>query len=309
MRPLTDQIIGWARKGVVPAAIKIAAAMEESGLGEHTPPGSNNWFGIKGDGPAVPTREETAAGHWYTIKSGFKMFASPGAGFDYYDWLISHGSPYSQAWKVWLASKQDDAAVERLTKDIALHYASALKYATDLITLEEKDRLFEYDLTEQKAMATQSPANAPQAAFIDPKPASRAQANLAGAAPAPSHPAPPIGGTVKIDIGDRAEALIDLGRQFVEQAIAAGEPILLENVPRASDWRFRHASRHQWIYRSSRERSRESRRRREYHRRGELDHGCDRERSFCQGTTAAFRVSEGQREPLFAEAIAAIKKL
>jgi hypothetical protein len=153
MNMLTPEIIGWAKQGVVPAALKIAAGMIESGLGQHIPPNSNNWFGIKGDGPLTPTREETAAGHWYTIRSGFKMFASPAAGFAYYDWLISHGAPYAQAWKVWLASDKSPTAVERLTKDIAIRYASALSYATALIAAEETNKLFQYDQGEKLTMA------------------------------------------------------------------------------------------------------------------------------------------------------------
>jgi flagellum-specific peptidoglycan hydrolase FlgJ len=145
MNKLTPEIISWAQQGVVPAALKIAAAMEESGLGAHTPPGSNNWFGIKGDGPATPTREETAAGHWYTIESGFKVFSSPQAGFAYYDWLISHGRPYAAAWQQWLASPKTPADVETLTRNISIRYATALSYAKALVSLEVEDKLFNYD--------------------------------------------------------------------------------------------------------------------------------------------------------------------
>lgn len=145
MNKLTPEIIGWAEQGVVPAALKIAAAMEESGLGAHIPPGSNNWFGIKGDGPATPTKEETAAGHWYTIESGFKMFRSPADGFAYYDWLISHGAPYAAAWKAWLASPKTNADVETLTQAVAVRYATALSYARALVSIEVEDRLFPYD--------------------------------------------------------------------------------------------------------------------------------------------------------------------
>lgn len=129
----------------VPAALNIATAMVESGLGLHTPPGSNNWHGIKGSGPATDTREQTAGGVWYTIKSGFHMFKTPGDSFMYYAWLISHGFPYAISWKYYLASDRTDLAVEALTRNIAKKYATALAYSNALIRLEETDHLFQFD--------------------------------------------------------------------------------------------------------------------------------------------------------------------
>lgn len=151
MNKLTPEIISWAQQGVVPAALKIAAAMEESGLGADIPPGSNNWFGIKGSGPATETREQTAGGVWYAIKAGFHMFKTPADGFAYYDWLISHGAPYAAAWKQWESSKKTDADVETLTRGVAAKYATALAYAKSLIALEEQDKLFAYDHPTAKA--------------------------------------------------------------------------------------------------------------------------------------------------------------
>jgi flagellum-specific peptidoglycan hydrolase FlgJ len=145
MNKLTPEIISWAEQGVVPAALKIAAAMTESGLGTHIPPGSNNWFGIKGSGPAVKTEEQSPSGVWYEIKSGFHMFKTPADGFLYYDWLISHGLPYKTAWAAWEASAKGNADVEALTTAVAHKYATALSYAKALVSEEVSNRLFAYD--------------------------------------------------------------------------------------------------------------------------------------------------------------------
>jgi len=148
MNRLTPEIITWAQQGVVPAALKIAAAMEESGLGAECPAGSNNWFGIKAaNGVQSDTREQTKGGVWYTIRAGFHVFKTPADGFAYYDWLISNGAPYAVAWKAWLASPQTDADVEALTRAIAARYATALSYAKALVSIEVADKLFGYDQT------------------------------------------------------------------------------------------------------------------------------------------------------------------
>jgi flagellum-specific peptidoglycan hydrolase FlgJ len=152
MNKLTPEIIGWAQAGEaqfgVPAAMNIAAAIEESGLGAHIPPGSNNFHGLKGSGPATSTKEQTAAGVWYTIKSGFHMFKSPADSFMYYAWLISHGAPYAAAWRAWEASPKTNADVETLTRGVAARYATALSYAKALVSIEVADQLFPYDKTE-----------------------------------------------------------------------------------------------------------------------------------------------------------------
>jgi flagellum-specific peptidoglycan hydrolase FlgJ len=165
MNKLTPEIIGWAQQGAVPAALKIAAAMEESGLGAEIPPGSNNWFGIKGAGPATDTKEQTAGGVWYTIKAGFHMFKTPADGFAYYDWLISTGAPYAAAWRVWLASKQTNDDVETLTRSVAIKYATALAYAKALVSIEVADKLFPYD---RKPGVAPAPAPTVKAAATPP---------------------------------------------------------------------------------------------------------------------------------------------
>lgn len=167
MNKLTPEIIGWAQHGVVPAALKIAAAMEESGLGAEIPPGSNNWFGIKGSGPATDTKEQTAGGVWYTVKSGFHMFKTPADGFAYYDWMISTGAPYAAAWKAWLASPKGVDDVETLTRSVAVKYATALAYAKALVSIEVADKLFSYD----QGTTTAAGKPAPSAPVADAPPA------------------------------------------------------------------------------------------------------------------------------------------
>jgi hypothetical protein len=196
---ITPEIIGWAqaaeRRYGVPAAMNIATAIWESQLGGRTPPGSNNWHGIKGLGPPTDTREQTAGGVWYTIKAGFHMFDSPADSFMYYAWLISTGAPYAAAWKQWLASPKKNADVETLTRAISARYASSLLYARDLVSVEEQDQLFGYDKLPAPAPAPASPASAGAAPVKGttamPGPGiSPAQNPAAGMGPQPAQPAP-----------------------------------------------------------------------------------------------------------------------
>lgn len=192
MNKLTPEIISWAQQGVVPAALKIAAAMEESGLGEFTPAGSNNWFGIKdSSGVQSETKEQTSGGVWYGIVAGFMVFKTPADGFLFYDHLISTGAPYAKAWAAWLASKKTNADVEALTTDVAARYATALAYAKALVSLEVEQQLFPYD----------KPAAAPAPAPLTPAAAaqrlSAAQEALAGVKPV----------TVRLSFLDELEAL------------------------------------------------------------------------------------------------------
>jgi flagellum-specific peptidoglycan hydrolase FlgJ len=161
---ITPEIIAWAQQGVVPAALKIAAAMEESGLGEFIPAGSNNWFGIKSPtGVQAETKEQQAGGAWYTIKAGFMVFKTPADGFLYYDHLISTAAPYDKAWKTWLASPKTNADVETLTRNIAPAYATALSYAKALVSLEVEQKLFPYDVVATAAKPAPAPLS-PEAA-------------------------------------------------------------------------------------------------------------------------------------------------
>lgn len=191
MNKLTPQIISWAQQGVVPAALKIAAAMEESGLGAACPPGSNNWFGRKDpSGVQTETKEQTSAGVWYTIKAGFRVYKTPADGFADYDKLISTSPIYAAAWKVWLASKQTNADVETLTSSIAIRYATALSYAKALVSIEVADKLFGYDKPTDAPVATAVVNTATRPAAPSPTLSDRMdtlQDKMAGLNPPPQH--------------------------------------------------------------------------------------------------------------------------
>jgi len=152
MVELTSEIIGWAQDAErvyqIPAALNIAAAMVESELGLHTPPGTNNWHGIKdpANTSETATKEQRPDGTWYTIEAGFKIFPNPAGSFMGYGKLLGLGEPYRAAVTTYLATPRAPADVETLTRAIAVRYATALSYATALITAEEKNNLFSTDI-------------------------------------------------------------------------------------------------------------------------------------------------------------------
>lgn len=223
---LTPEIISWAKAAEnewdVPALMNIAAATVESGLGAETPPGSHNWHGIKGAGPATTTKEQTAGGVWYTIKAGFHMFESDPDSFTYYAWLISHGTPYAAAYATWKKSPHSFKDVEALTAAVEPKYASALGATKLLLEVEEGDRTM---VDQQSSSSTlgvvtmPATSKAPAAAVTTPKPATAT---------------PAIGGTTKVDIGDLGEQLLALAAKGLEDAVAVGEPMALANIPLGS---------------------------------------------------------------------------
>jgi flagellum-specific peptidoglycan hydrolase FlgJ len=169
--PFTPQIVGWAQAAQrvyqIPASLSLSAAMVESTLGLHTPPNSNNWFGIKSSsGVSSRTREQTASGANYIIDSDFAVYPSAAAGFMAYGKLLGLGSPYHNMVTKFLQSARAPADVQTLTNSLTGVYASEEDppYGSVLIGVQKQYNLYQYD-----ALTTPVPAPAP--APITPIPA------------------------------------------------------------------------------------------------------------------------------------------
>jgi hypothetical protein len=148
--PFTPEIVGWAQAGQrvfqIPASLNLAAGFVESSLGKATPPGSNNWHGIKATaGSVAQTREQRADGSWYTITSAFAIFGTPAASFMAYAKLLGTGEPYLAAVKTYLASERGVADVRMLATSIAIRYATAIAYGRALISVMDEHNLYVYD--------------------------------------------------------------------------------------------------------------------------------------------------------------------
>jgi hypothetical protein len=70
----------------------LAQAAHETGWGQHAP--NNNFFGIKGPGPAQQTWEDGPNGPYQTTAS-FRAYKSPGESFDDYGRLLQNNSIYA----------------------------------------------------------------------------------------------------------------------------------------------------------------------------------------------------------------------
>jgi len=149
--PFTAEIVGWAQAGEkvyqIPASLNLAAAKVESNLGAETPPGSNNWHGIKDPkGVVASTNEQTAGGVVYTIRAGFMMFKSPADSFMYYGHLLGLYEPYHDMVTTFLKSTRGPADVRALANSLTGVYATAVKYGAALITVMDQYNLYQYDV-------------------------------------------------------------------------------------------------------------------------------------------------------------------
>ena len=88
-----------ARWGI-PASVTLAQWALESGWGRHTPPGSNNPFGIKarpGDPASVAATREVVGGADVTVEARFRAFASLDEAFDDHARLLALAPVYAPA--------------------------------------------------------------------------------------------------------------------------------------------------------------------------------------------------------------------
>lgn len=149
--PFTADIIGWAmaaqRVYQIPASLNLSAAKLESNLGAATPPGTNNWHGIKDphNTSTTATKEQRADGSWYTIAAGFRVFASPAESFMYYGQLLGLAAPYHDMVTVFLKSPRGPADVAALSHALTGVYATAKNYGAALVEIQQSFNLYQYD--------------------------------------------------------------------------------------------------------------------------------------------------------------------
>lgn len=149
--PFTPEIISWALAAQkvyqIPASLNLSAAKLESNLGASTPPGTNNWHGVKDphNTNVTSTREQRPDGSWYTIEAGFKVFTTPAESFMYYGRLLGLGAPYHDMVTTFLRSPRAPADVAALSRALTGVYASAKNYGDVLVQIQQSFNLYQYD--------------------------------------------------------------------------------------------------------------------------------------------------------------------
>ena len=149
--PFTADVIGWAMAAQsvyqIPASLNLSAAKLESNLGAATPPGTNNWHGIKDphNASTTPTKEQRADGSWYIIAAGFRVFASPAESFMYYGQLLGLAAPYHDMVTAFLKSPRAPADVATLSHALTGVYATAKNYGEALVEIQQSFNLYQYD--------------------------------------------------------------------------------------------------------------------------------------------------------------------
>jgi hypothetical protein len=113
--------------------LTLAQAVVESGWGKYAP--GNNFFGIKGTGPAgsqlLRTQEEDGHGHRYWMKAWFRKYHNAAESFaDHLEFLMKN-----KRYKSVLAAKTYEEAVWALQR---AHYASDSNYAKSLISADRQ---------------------------------------------------------------------------------------------------------------------------------------------------------------------------
>ncbi|MDR3572256.1 MAG: glucosaminidase domain-containing protein [Anaerolineaceae bacterium] len=167
--PFTAEIVSWAQAAEkvyqIPASLNLSAAKVESNLGAATPPGSNNWHGIKDPkGVATSTNEQTAGGVVYTIQAGFMIFKSPADSFMYYGHLLGLYKPYHDMVTTFLKSPRAPTDVQALSNSLTGVYATAIKYGEALIAAQKQYNLYQYD-----TLAAPQPSQPPVPVPAQPK--------------------------------------------------------------------------------------------------------------------------------------------
>lgn len=169
--PITDEMVGWAQAAQrvyqIPSSLNLAAAGVESSFGKATPPGSNNWHGMKAlPGEAqvsTSTGEQAASGAMYTIVAGFKAFSSPAGSFLEYGRLLGLGSPYHKMVTAFLNSPRAIGDVKTLANALQGVYATSHTYGAALCAMIDQYNLGQYDALPGAAPAPLHPIPAPPA--------------------------------------------------------------------------------------------------------------------------------------------------
>jgi peptidoglycan hydrolase-like protein with peptidoglycan-binding domain len=141
-RVAADAIKSQRQTGV-PASVTLAQAVLESGWGKSTlSTKANNFFGIKGEGPAghvlMPTKE-FLNGKWVTVNAKFRKYDSPAGSFADHGKFLRENSRYANAFK-----HTDDAA--RFAREIhKAGYATDPAYSDKLISIIKQYGLERFD--------------------------------------------------------------------------------------------------------------------------------------------------------------------
>jgi peptidoglycan hydrolase-like protein with peptidoglycan-binding domain len=127
----------------VPASVTMAQALLESDRGRSgLTTRANNFFGIKGEGPAghitMPTRENFN-GRWVTVDANFRKYNSPSESFDDHGKFLRKNPRYAPAFK-----HTDDA--RQFAREIhKAGYATDPQYSNKLISIMKEYGLERFD--------------------------------------------------------------------------------------------------------------------------------------------------------------------
>jgi hypothetical protein len=231
MNPFTPEIVSWATAAQavyqIPASLNLSAAKLESNLGRSTPPGTNNWHGIKDphNTSTTSTKEQQADGSWYTIAAGFKVFASPADSFMYYGRLLGLAAPYHDMVTKFLASPRGPTDVAALSHALTGVYATAHAYGDSLVAIQQEYNLYQFDTP---AAAAPPIPKGPTVTDTAPTPAPAPVSAPVVVAPvivAPTPPAPSVKQTA-LDVGDALEVLLKLAEAAADAGLGTAMALL-----------------------------------------------------------------------------------
>jgi len=141
-RVAADAIKSQRQTGV-PASVTLAQAMLESGSGKSgLATKGNNFFGIKGEGPAghvtMPTKE-FLNGKWVTVNANFRKYNSPAESFADHGKFLRDNKRYANAFK-------HTGNAEQFAREIhKAGYATDPEYSNKLISIINKYGLERFD--------------------------------------------------------------------------------------------------------------------------------------------------------------------
>ena len=144
MRTPPDNVIAAAREAQatwkIPASVTLAQWAQESGWGEHMPPGSNNPFGIKavnGQPFVVAQTHEVINGVTKIVTARFRKFDSLADAFKAHAGLLAVNPEFAAA-RARLPNATEFA-------EALWHYATDPHYGDELANLIEEEDFLKYD--------------------------------------------------------------------------------------------------------------------------------------------------------------------
>lgn len=125
----------------VPACVTLAQWAVESGFGQHIPPGSNNYFGIKavaGQASVMAMTSEYLAGRWVKMQCPFAKYPTALGSFLAHAHLLATSGYYAAA--------RADKGWQQFVIDMAKHYATAPTYAVTITHMIEVNHLDAFNI-------------------------------------------------------------------------------------------------------------------------------------------------------------------